>query len=1700
MSLSNFTIEKDLIHTHFYSLHTAVSIDKGEYYLIKKIRNIDRNKLVSFKSGIQLAQELKLDFILDPIALYEDGLDATIVYTYFEAISLRTFIKTNKKVKPHEFILISIELIKIVKGFHDRGWIIKNLSPENILINEVNYCKLVDLRKSTKVIKKDSVNNDEKIHLTELQYMSPEQTGRLHQFTDVRSDLYSLGIIFYELLSGMLPFQSQDTLELIHAHLALPVLPLTKIDNLIPKVLNDIILKLLNKSPEERYQSCDGLLYDLDHAVAQFASTSNIQLAKRDKILKIVPTTKLIGRRDELEVLESAYKVAKTGKKQAVYIAGYSGTGKSRIVQEFQKNKVSTNIPFIPSKFDTLQRTIPYSALITAMQDHIKKILLEDEDKIAFWKKRFLENLKSNASIIIDVIPELKILLGSQVPVEPLPPEEAQKRFQQTFISFIGALTTDQHFLILFLDDLQWADIASIKVVEMILLDDNIKNLLFVGAYRDNEVDRTHPLAISLKKQEDWVNLNTIMLQPLQKIDSNELIAQTLHDPIKFQEKFFEIIYLKTGGNTFFILQLLSVLFEENILVRDEEGEWEWDEKKLTEKNISNNVVDVLSKKIENLSPDLQEVIKIGAALGDEFDLKTLATISTKKMNIAANHLSEAVNIGYLISLDENLDGYFRTIVTINEQEFEEFRNTRFKFSHDRIRQASLLQLSNEDLQHINLKAARYKMKILTDAEVENELFYIANHFMEARELITDIEERKQLAAITNRAGQKARKASAFEAAIHYFDVAKSNLTFDKDYTQLHGVYLQQAECNYLTGHYERAEKDLDKLLNVSKSRMDKLNTLFAKVLLHNIQDNKIEAIEAGREGYKLFDISMPRNKWLITLYIFRDLFMSSIKLPESKINKVLSFPLMQDPEQIRLMEFILALSPTIYQYDQNLFVWNFMRMLFPSVNKGNTSISSISYIGYGMLVSQLFGKYRMGKKLADVAIKLNVQNGYTASKWKVLLSYYNFIHHWTDPIRPELDKILEVENGAHANGDPIFAGYAIFIYNQKIFALGYNLAEVQDSFESYMRTVEQRHDIETFHFLQGYYFAIRCLRGLEKDTEVMGSSFDAPRSLQKSIDLSSFTVAADTYIAYMQILYLFGHIEKALVQYEAAKKYIDFIQQRYEFAEFNFYGALICAAAHSKKIPTKTNLIKSLKGHVKKLKLWTEHCPPNFEPQFLIASAELSRVTGSGQQASTLFEKAIDRGEVYQFINYKAIANELAGRYQFGAGNLIMAKTFLTNARNDYGTWGANAKVDQLESEFGNIIGQTASKAVIENRSYTDVNVGIDLNLILQANRAIDSEKDIDQLIGQLMNAIIQYSGADRGFLIVKNELELVIKATYNTTIGTGVVNEYADNDNLPMNIIKYVSRAKEPLIINQPSFTANYGNIRYFQKNKPKSTICHPIIKHGEIFGLLYLENYYNEDVFDSNKIGILNLISTQIAVSLDNAFLYQNLENKVLERTKVLETEKGIADEMLANILPKAAIEELKRTGKTTAQKLDNITVLMADIKGFTNITEKLTPEELIGKIDFYFRSFDAIMEKYKLEKIKTIGDAYMAAGGLDGDAASGAYNMVAASIEMQECMASQNRNNSSADLLELRIGINTGSVIAGVVGTKKFQYDMWGDTVNISARMEQQSEPGKINVAISTYELTNHRVEYIYRGKIEAKNKGPLEMYFVQGLKE
>jgi histidine kinase len=1700
ITLNGYDSFETLLETPRFSLLRVEDNLHHEKFIAKVYQSPTEKQVQSVKNIIDLVKEEEWNDVLQPINYLLQPDAVAIIFKNAAGCTLRHFTLEHGKILPFRFIPVAISLCKMLSSFHSNGWIIGNLRPEYILIDpEKEACRITDLEKASRVFKKETESSYTFSGPDELYYISPEQTGRTNQVIDYRSDYYSLGIIFYEMLTGRLPFVSNSSSELLHDHIARQPDTLKSIDPYLPQVLNDIIMKLLQKNPANRYQTLTGLLYDLEKSALYFQDDfylESFKIGQKDFVGHITITGTLMGRDAELLMINDAYQLSLSGIKQALYIGGYAGVGKSRLLEEFILKKVEGATFISKAKFDALQRNSPYSALIDAIRALIRNLLREDEIKLNLWKDRLLGFLHNNGQIIINVVPELEIVIGAQPPLDELSPDESQYRFQQTFLNFISAFCTDEYSLILLLDDLQWADLASVKLIELIVYDSNISNFLFLGAYRDNEIDPTHALAISLQKQEKKADIKEIKLYPLEKEITGNFILETLQHQVESPDELVEKIFQKTQGNIFFIIQLITSLNDAGLLYKDDQGLWKWDKKALQEYNFAENVIELLVQKINNLDELQKKILQTGACVGDSFDLLTIAKITGERLYTIANELSAVINMGYLVTRDENLDHYSRSSPNISDADLSRVGNVRFRFSHDRIRQACLSIVKKEELALINFKAGQFKLKNYTPSEIEQEIFLIANHLNMGSQFVKEKEDIQSLVDINFRAGKKAMDATAYDSAIVYFSKGKQFLNFNNNYRQLYDFCLQGAACKYQTGQFDEAEHDLNELFGLSHTRIDKLEVLMLQVYMHTSNEEKEKAVETGRMGFRLYGLRMPKSKLLTTMIVFKDIIKAKWILRGKKMDELPEKSVMKDAEKKRFLEFALAASPPIYQYDQNLFAWDVMKMVSYSLRYGNNGVASFGYIGYGMILAQGFADYQASKKLADIGIMINKQLGYSVLKWKLGIVYNNFVQHWTMPVRPEFDNIQELINGCISNGDPIYAGYGIFHYHQKKFLLGFPLPEVQQSIEDYLHIVDRKGDKETRHFLEGYYHAVRCLRGVDENILLLGKSFNVPERLAQIVASSSFSVAADTYIAYMNILYQFQYYQEAWQRYLEAGKYVEFVYHRYEFAEYNFYGGLICAAAFEKKLLPAKPYLSKVKAHLKKLKLWAANCPENFEPLYFLLHAELARISGNAGNAATLYEKAIQSADKYLFINIKALANELAGRYHFNSGNTIISKTYLDNARRAYLQWGALLKVKYLEKEFENVLGKSILEEVKEYTSPAAWQ-NIDMNLVLETSNAINNAKDIDRVIEKLMQTVIQNSGADSGYILIRNRADLVIKASFNMREGAKSIAEYPDVNNVPLNVVRYVSRIKELMVINNPAKQAEYSELPYFVSHQPLSVLIYPILKQGELFGLLYLENYLTEGIFDSRRIGMLNLISSQIAMLLDNAFLNKNMETRISERTFKLETEKNQISVLLENIFPKEAIEELKATGKVTPQELQNVTVMMADIKGFTNISERLKPEELITMIDNYFRAFDEITGKYGLEKIKTIGDAYMAIGGIGKTLYNGAEKMVQAALEMQQ-FAKQRLIEDSAEQIQLRIGIHTGVVIAGVVGSKKLQYDIWGDTVNIAARMEQNSEPSRVNISEVTRNLVKDKFRLTYRGKIEAKNKGEMDMYFADPL--
>jgi len=1638
--------------------------------------NGNNTNVWSLKKEYEILKDLKYPGYVLPRILIAESDKAALIYPQFSFNPLSTII--DKRIDVKQFLKIAIHLVKTIVWFHNNGIILNGIFPSGIAIGTDGSVLWLESSRSTRL---ESTNKLDVSEFGEwfLNYVSPEQSGISKTRIDTRSDLYNVGAIFFHMLTGSPAFSDPNHEDLLFKHLAtVPDDPST-INPRIPEILSGIILLLLKKNPIDRYQTALGLLKDLELSSTSLSREGrdvNFPLRSKDIITRLKVSQKFYGRKQELEILDGLGKMANSGKKQVAFISGYSGVGKTRLVEEASIGFQLTFNFYINAKFDLFQRTTPYSAMLDATRSIIKKLLVQDDKELAYWKERLNQILGDGQAVLGDVIPELRYILGDLPSPPELPPDETENRFKIASINFVRCFSSDNHTITFFLDDLQWADPASLTLIKLLLLDEGIQNMLFIGSYRSNEVSSTHPLTRLISDTGEQMYVNEIALTTLTKESIQDLIKDTLSRFEGNIEPLVNYIFKMTQGNVFHTIQLIQYMVELDVLRISKLDNWEWVND--GDVMVGNDIADLLVHKISLLKENEIQLIKKAAVLGDAFFLQTLASIEEKPITEVAAILVNPFQNGLISSVDKHFDS-LTMIKSFSDKDLEEMGETRLMFSHDRIRQAILKSSNAQDMASLNLKAGRYKLKSFNKEKLEKDLYYITKNFNEAIELIKDEDEAGKIINLNYRAGMRAKSATAYWAAIEYFDFG---LKFCSRFSLPNRVYdfeIEKAESLYLLGKHAEAQKLLDALYDDTPERIKRLEICMRAVRLNTTIDNKITAINFGSKGLALYGISIPKNELLLKLNLMWDLIRGLIFVPKPK-RKILDLPQIKDKEVIKLLELIFSMTPAAYQYSQDLFGLLVLKMFNISIKKGNSGRSSFAYLGFGMIQVELFNQYKTLKQLSDIAIELNKKLGYDTLKWKLSLSYHNFVHHWTEEIRSSIDDLPAIEIGAINQGDPVFAGYCIFNYLSKKLSLGFNLLELRVDFQDYFRIVDNRGDKETRRFLEPMYTFLCWHIGEEVDAVSLNTpEYKSNKIISESIENASFSIVADLYIMHTQLLYYSGNFEEALRVTKKSDEFVRFVSMRYETSVYQFYRGLVWAECFGKGLIGKSKANKEIKKSLRKLKMWTKNCANNFEPMYLLLVAEQKQVLGKNESAAHTYESAISSAQKFQFLNLSALAFLRTGLFYDKQGKSLIAKAYFEKAIVDFEEWGSPRMVIQTKS-IGNYFPRSGSDVI------TKINWQDKLAKLKNVN-------DLQDAGGEIIRIAVLSSLSSKGFLISKEtgDLQVLKMYTQSTDKITNIESRNTSDIKVSMQVLRLAERTQEIQWISNPSHLADFHN-DFVDRQDLKYLICIPIFFKKELYALLYLENNFSNEISEEIRKQVIQT-SSQISTIVENIVLHTRRD----ERVEQAEDDKKKSEDLLKSILPEAAIKELKSYGRVKAITYEDATVLFADIKGFTTISENISPEQLIEGIEFYFTHFDEIVMKFGLDKIKTIGDAYMAVTSLDEVRDTLALDAVNAAVEMQLFARGQqvNREKEQKPAFEIRIGLHSGSIIGGVIGKTKIQYDIWGDTVNTTVRMQEACEPGKINISAQTYDHIKDNVKCIPRGKIRAKHKGEIEMFYV-----
>ncbi|WP_205127616.1 AAA family ATPase [Okeania hirsuta] len=1502
------------------------------------------SELTRYKQEYKITRSLNADSIIKAYDLqrYENSL--VILLEDFGGQSLKSLL-SQSQLNLENFLTIAIKTTESLAAIHKSNIIHKDINPSNIVYNpQTEQLKIIDFGISTRLSQEFLTVVPPKQLEGTLAYIAPEQTGRMNRGIDYRSDFYSLGVTFYELLTNKLPFETTDLMELVHCHIAQQPLPLHQLIPDIPNSISNIINKLLAKTPEERYQSTQGIKADLQTCLEQLKTLGEISdfpLATQDICDKFQIPQKLYGREQEVEQLLTVFEQVSLGTTGMILISGYSGIGKSALVNEIHKPITKKRGKFISGKFDQLQRDIPYSAISQAFQELIRKLLSEPETTLQNWKNQILEALGNNGQIIIDVIPELEKIIAQQPAVEQLGASENQNRFNLFFQRFLSVFCQKEHPLVIFIDDLQWADLPSLNLIEQLIVDPDNQYFLLIGAYRDNEVNSTHPLVNTLEKiQTAQVAVSEITLEPLKIHHINQLTAETLNCSTEITKPLAELVAKKTGGNPFFITQLLNYLYQESFLAfkpAQSPSYWQWDIEEIESVSITDNVVELMVNKIEKLDEKTQQVLKLAACIGNNFNLEILAIVNNKSQTVTAKEIQSALDESLIIPLDNNykVPLLWSSEELSNSSDISSQHSTyiSYKFLHDRVQQAAYYLIPEAEKKQVHLQVGRLLLKNIQEDELQNNIFDIVNQLNEGLDLIYEQLEKDELAKLNFQAGKKAKASTAYQIALKYLETGVKLLDFHQWNYQsslIFEIHLELLELLYLTANYLRVQDCSEILLSKNYETLDKVKIYEIKSLSYFAELKQQKAIENFCKALALpkIDIDVPQDGDEIIKRTNQESKHLECLLNNKQIKDLIHLPKLTNPYKTSAILILQKIVPSIATTNSPLVNWCIFKQINLCIEYGNPSQAAASYIFYSFLPTN---DTNLAYQFGQLSLKLQDKYYMPSLDALVIHMYYGCAWHWKEYLRNiEVHKkcLYGFQKGIDV-GDYLFAFYCFISYHLINLFGGYSLENILKKDEEYFPLIQKLQIEYCINFQHICNQIVNNLINEQKDFIVIGDSLSIEESyLDDWSENKNTWLLFIAYFAKIFLLYFFKQYDKALNYLIKAQKNIDACSKYLPAPQQNFYSSLTFLANYHNSDPIKQKqLLKQVEKNQESMKMWTGNCSENFQHKYDLVEAEKARVLGQTLQAQQLYDRAIQGAKKYEFIHEEALAYERAAEFYLALYRQEIGQFYLRNAHHCYIRWGAKAKVKQLEEEYPQYLLGVANKNKSKGISTTISTSGnhgeiLDLTTVMKASQAIYGEIKLENLLHNLMKITIENAGAQTGFLILYHQGNWVIEAqgkinSDEVTILQSIPIESIDPQTsipiLPTTIINYVIRTKENIVLNDAAHEGQFINDPYIIATKSKSILCTPLINQGQLSGIVYLENNLTTDTFTSERVELLNILSAQAAISIDNSRLYQTLEQRVEERTKELSQTLDVLKATQAELIFE---NELLKTGKPTS----------------------------------------------------------------------------------------------------------------------------------------------------------------------------------------
>ena len=1528
INLRDHTIHEEIHRGESTILYRGRRDADGARVVVKLLRSEhpSPHELAKLKHEHAITQSLDLEGVVQVHALEKYGNGQALVMADAGARSLDHALRAGE-LDLGASLRIAASIANTLGLVHQRHVIHRDIKPYNVLFDPVTQrTTLIDFGIASRLSQESQRAQSLDSLEGTLAYMSPEQTGRMNRPIDHRTDMYSLGVTLYEMLTRRLPFTSRDPLELVHSHIARMPAPPREVAPDVPEVVSEIVMKLLAKAAEDRYQTARGLEADLHECLRQWEASGEIQpflLGRQDRAGELRVPQKLYGREAELQVLVDAEARAGEGAAELLLVKGYAGVGKSTLIHEIQRLTVHRGIQFIRGKFGQLDRNTPYAAVGQAFAELCRQILTDRPHVLASWKSKLEGAIGSNGRVLTDIVPELTLILGPQPEVPALGPTESQNRFNVVLQAFLRVFAGPGRPLIVLFDDLQWADPASLKWIHFLLTDPESAHLLVIGAYRDNEVDATHPLQHALNDlAKAGVTAGEITLAPLSLADTGQLVADTLGEAAARVEPLAALVWRKTQGNPFFLGQLLGALAHEGLLSFDARTDaWAWDTDRIEALAATDNVVDLMAAKIRRLSAPAQRLLELAACIGHEFDLNTLSILRDKAPVETAAELWEALEEGLVVPLSSE---YRYLHVPAGPEEARTESSTfqvSYRFLHDRVEQAAYSLMDSARRQEVHLRLGRLLRSSRDRAGGEgnaDELFDIIDHLNLGAALMTNPDERLELARANLAAGNRAKAAAAYASAAGYFEAGAAALGpggWAAQYPLCFALHAACAECKRLGGQFDQADSLLDALLSSAQSTLDRAQVHVLRLTLYVSTSRLADALGAGRAGLSLFGIELPETMEQCLPALGAELAEVQVNLAGRPIEALIDMPRMSDPEQSAVQELLSNMLVPARFLLPPLFVIAVARGVNISLKYGLSEPSARLFMLCAFMLGTAFGRHQEAGKFGELALAVHTKHHEIDQTCALHFFYGTYIHH-LKPIGIAIEHLDRAIRSGMESGDFTHASMACDSGMMLKLGQGRELAVLREENVQHLKLM-QRSGVAASRAAQTIVRqVIANLEGRIRDRLSMGDDTFDEAEFVAELDRADFTTIACWYRSWKtQLSFLYEDYEGALAHSAIADKILATATGMYFVYELSFYDALARLALYpARGADEQRHYLEVIGRKQDELALRVEHCPENYRHKQLLLAAERARVEGKELEAMGLYDQALAAAQANELLRDEALVSELFAKFHLAMGRKKVARVYMSDAHHGYLRWGATAKAAALVEKYPELVQQAAAVArpgdvrttlvrrtgvttTTSGRAHGDV---VDLIAVMQAAQAFAGELVLESLLDRLMRIVVESAGAQRGYLLFVRGEALTIEASITTDpdkveVGLSIPAEGCDG--LALHVVQYVARTAETVVLGDAARVSRFAADPYIAGKRPKSILCLALVHQGRRTGILYLENNLARDTFTSNRIELLGLLSSHAAVAVENALLYAQvqrhsatLEVEVARRTEELSAAYG------------------------------------------------------------------------------------------------------------------------------------------------------------------------------------------------------------------